>query len=308
MSRSAPVGPELAHVGTALKSEASPKAGSDSLRVLGRAFCGMAARLALAMGLCASLAAQDNYEIQVYGSDTVAPGDTMVELHSNFTADGSTASSQGVHPTKHAFHETLEVTHGFTDWFETGAYVFTSARSPDGWSYVGSHLRPRARAPDSWGWPVGASLSAEVGFQHRSFSADTWTLELRPIIDNPKHGRFYWSLNPSLDLALKGVNRSRGLEFAPNAKLSWDVIKAISVGLEYYGSLGPLSGFDPSSQQQHQLFPSLDLNLSPEWEVNLGYGFGLTPSTDHRILKLILGRRFGRSGRGDPGWKGPSRE
>ena len=34
---------------------------------------------------------QDNYEIQVYGSDTVAPQTTMLELHSNFTADGSKA-------------------------------------------------------------------------------------------------------------------------------------------------------------------------------------------------------------------------
>jgi hypothetical protein len=33
--------------------------------------------------------AQDNYEIQVYGSDLVNPKHTMVELHSNFTIDGS---------------------------------------------------------------------------------------------------------------------------------------------------------------------------------------------------------------------------
>ena len=33
--------------------------------------------------------AQDNYEIQVYGSDMVAPAHTMFELHSNFTIDGS---------------------------------------------------------------------------------------------------------------------------------------------------------------------------------------------------------------------------
>ena len=31
--------------------------------------------------------AQDNYEIQVYGSDLVDPAHTMVELHSNFTID-----------------------------------------------------------------------------------------------------------------------------------------------------------------------------------------------------------------------------
>jgi hypothetical protein len=41
------------------------------------------------MLLAALARAQDNYEIQVYGSDTVSPRRTMVELHSNFTADGS---------------------------------------------------------------------------------------------------------------------------------------------------------------------------------------------------------------------------
>lgn len=35
-----------------------------------------------------SAKAQDNYEIQVYGADTVAPKTLMVELHSNFTIDG----------------------------------------------------------------------------------------------------------------------------------------------------------------------------------------------------------------------------
>src|SRR5690349_14935791 len=34
--------------------------------------------------------AQDNYEIQVYGSELVPRGRTMVELHSNFTVSGTT--------------------------------------------------------------------------------------------------------------------------------------------------------------------------------------------------------------------------
>ena len=46
--------------------------------------------------------AQDNYEIQVYGSDLIDPGHTMVELHSNFTIDGSKAIVDGVYPTNHA--------------------------------------------------------------------------------------------------------------------------------------------------------------------------------------------------------------
>lgn len=38
------------------------------------------------------------------------------------------------------------------------------------------------------------------------------------------------------------------------------------------------------------LFPALDFNLGPEWELN--FGVGVTHSTDHLIVKMILGRRF----------------
>src|SRR5713226_7627845 len=46
--------------------------------------------------LAAPAAAQDNYEIQVYGAETVAPRHTMVELHSNFTIQVSKTVQDGV--------------------------------------------------------------------------------------------------------------------------------------------------------------------------------------------------------------------
>src|SRR5256885_8098698 len=87
--------------------------------------------------LCIPAAAQENYEIQVYGYDTVAPGHTMVELHSNFTVDGSKTVVDGVQPTNHATHETVEITQGFSDWFETGFYIFTTIQPKGGWEWVG---------------------------------------------------------------------------------------------------------------------------------------------------------------------------
>jgi len=81
--------------------------------------------------------AQDNYEIQVYESDLVDPAHTMVELHSNFTIDGSKTIVDGVYPTNHAEHETVEITHGFNDWFECGFYIFTSITEGQGWQWVG---------------------------------------------------------------------------------------------------------------------------------------------------------------------------
>jgi hypothetical protein len=78
--------------------------------------------------------AQGNYEIQVYGSDTVPPGSTMVELHSNFTVSGSKTPIDGTYPTNQQEHETVEITQGWNSWFETGFYIFTSA-GPNGQGY-----------------------------------------------------------------------------------------------------------------------------------------------------------------------------
>lgn len=86
------------------------------------------ARLQILFYFCFAglLFAQGNYEVQVYGSDTVAPWATMVELHSNFTAIGSKTMTDRTYPTNHQEHETVEITQGWNDWFETGFYIFTN--------------------------------------------------------------------------------------------------------------------------------------------------------------------------------------
>jgi hypothetical protein len=251
----------------------------------------------LALGNLRLARAQDNYEIQVYGSDTVAPKTTMLELHSNFTAEGSLPvpgslfTAEGVYPTNHAEHETVEITQGVNNWSEVGFYIFTSARSGDGWQWVGDHIRPRVRAPDSWRWPVGVSLSMEFGYQRARFDQDTWTLELRPIVDK-LIGRWYFTVNPALERSFHGPSVSQGVGFSPSAKFSYDFNKYISGGLEYYAAYGGITGVLPLREQEQQFFPTIDLNLSPAWEINFGVGIGATANTDHLIIKGILGRRF----------------
>ena len=240
---------------------------------------------------CAPLVSQENYEIQVYPYETIAPHRTMVELHSNFTFQGTKTSEDGLYPTNHQLHETIEITHGFTDWFETGFYIFTSAQSQTGWDFVGTHIRPRFRVPESWKWPVGISISNEIGYQRRQFSTSLWDWEIRHIIDK-EIGRWYLSFNPTFGRALQGPDTKRGFEFSPNFKIGYDVTKKVNAGFEYYGSLGPVTGFDRLHDQQQQIIPVVDLNLSPNWEFNFGVGVGMTQGTDHLLVKMILGYRF----------------
>ena len=248
-------------------------------------------RLCLLLLWIGTAYAQDNYEVQVYGSETTPPGKTMLEFHTNLTISGAKDRVGPVLPTQHAIHETVEVTHGFNDWFETGFYLFTSYNPGYGWQWVGDHIRPRVRVPPSWQWPVGVSLSTEIGYQRAAFSADTWTWEIRPIIDK-EIGKTYLSFNPTVDRSFHGPGIREGVSFSPNFKVGYNVTKKIQAGFEYYGAFGPVTGFDPFRDQSQQFIPAIDIDFGPNWEFNFGVGVGVTQSTDHLLVKMIIGRRF----------------
>lgn len=238
-----------------------------------------------------AVTAQENYEIQVYSAPTMLKGQTIFELHSNFTFNGGKSIVKDVLPSYHALHETVEITHGITDNFELGIYLFTNHTPNYGWKLVGTHIRPRIAAPAKWKLPVGLSLSAEIGWQIKEYSAETFSMEIRPIIDKTI-GKLYLSLNPVLGIAFQGVEEPSAPAFAPNFKASYAVSPKVSLGAEYYGDLGPLNEFEKLPQQNHAIFLVADLYVDPKWEINFGPGFGLTDATDGLVLKLLLGRRI----------------
>lgn len=233
--------------------------------------------------------AQDNYEIQVYSSPTQTKGTTMFELHINYTFNGQKYIKDGVRPSEHALHETLEITQGVSDNFEIGFYFFTNYTSPYGYKYVGSHIRPRVQVPEKWHWPVGVSLSTEFGFQSSDYSDQTWNIEIRPIVDK-QINNLYVSFNPTFGIGLnKGADHRP--TFEPNLKGSYSFNK-VALGFEYYGDLGPVTDIPSINQQNHALFLAADLDLDPRWEINFGPGWGLTQATDAFVFKIIIGRRI----------------
>jgi hypothetical protein len=234
--------------------------------------------------------AQENYEIQVYASPTMDKGNTIFELHSNFTFDGEKMIKDGVRPPYHSLHETLEITHGITENFELGFYLFTNYTSPYGYRVIGTHIRPRVSVPEKWKWPVGVSLSAEFGYQEKEYSADTWNIEIRPIVDK-QFKNFYIAFNPTFGIGLNGASNDHTPTFEPNVKASY-TIKKVALGFEYYGDMGPVNDMPKVSEQGHALFVVADLYVDPKWEVNVGPGWGLTPGTDGFLFKLLVGRRI----------------
>jgi hypothetical protein len=236
--------------------------------------------------------AQDLFEIQVYPYETVEPHRTMVELHTNYFAKGTKSALGDEFPLNHQAHLTLEVTHGITKYFELAGYLVTAAHVPnEGGKFAGARIRPRVRFPESSNFPFNVSLSFELGFNQARFEANTRTLEIRPILER-QQGRLYLSINPDLSKALKGPDSHAGLEFEPGVKLSWDVTRKVAAGVEYYGATGSLTDAEPAADQRHMIFPTLDLNVSPDWELNFGVGRGLTHASEKWVIKSIVGYRF----------------
>jgi len=235
-----------------------------------------------------SVAAQENYEIQVYASPTMTKGSSIIELHSNFTFSGGKNSIERVVPTHHSLHETTEITHGITENFEVGFYLFTNYTKHYGYEIVGTHIRPRLSVPKKWHWPVGASLSTEFGYQRREYSSDTWNIEVRPIIDK-QFKSFYVAFNPTLGISLKPDSNRHTPAFEPTLKASYNFNK-IAVGIEYYADIGQINDIPKFSEQDHTLFVVADLYINPRWEINFGPGVGLTKKTDDLIFKILIGR------------------
>jgi len=236
--------------------------------------------------------AQDIFEIQVYEYETVKKGRWNLETHFNHITRGPRTWDGRVAPTNHLFHVTFEMTRGLTDHFELAGYLLQAQRPGGGWEYAGTRVRPRFRAPERWRLPVDLSLSFEVGFPRLPYDANSATLELRPIIDK-KLRRWRLTFNPVVGRALRGPDTKEGFDFEPGAKIAYFLKPGrLHIGMEYYGSTGPITNFHSPADQVHLLFPSADLFFSEDTMLNLGVGYGLTRAGERLILKSRLGYRF----------------
>jgi len=235
-----------------------------------------------------TLFAQADNEIQVYASPTIGEKRTIAELHNNYTFKGS---KNLVDPKSARWlNHTLEITHGLAKNIEIGFYTFITL-SPDGkYQYLGNQIRPRVTAPERWNLPFGASLSAEFGrFRDNILIPFYWQGEIRPIIDKTI-GNVYAALNPNIDFVVSGPRKQWG--FSPQFKTYYNIKQKAGIGLEYYSGLGSFDNFLPIKQQEHLLGPMFDLLAYPDWELQTGFLFGLTPNSNQSIFKLLVGRRY----------------
>ena len=235
-------------------------------------------------------AAQQGYEFEVYDTQIKKPGTTELELNTNFVASGPKRVDTGLFPTNHMLRTSFEIGAGLTNWLEGSVYLLAVQRPNAGASYVGNRVRITAVAPADWNLPVEFGLTQEVGYARPGFAENRWTYELSPMI-----AKTWRSLalvaNPAFERSLAGP-AAHPIEFEPRGRISYGFGNEGSLPIEYYSSLGPASGFDPRSEQKHQLFVAAEKELSTRWELAASFGRGLSASSDRSVIATRIEYRI----------------
>lgn len=239
--------------------------------------------------------AQDIFEIQVYEWETVPRNKWSLETHINFIAKGTKEFDGSAAATHHQGHLTFELTRGITEHFEVAGYLVLAVRPEGGFEFAGTRIRPRFSVPKEWGLPLDVGLSIELGFPRPLYEPNSVTLELRPVLEK-SFGQWQLDFNPTVGRALSGRDTGRGFEFEPQAKiarfLKLPENRKLGLGLEYYGSLGSITNFEPVHDQVHIFVPSADIYFSDKTVWNLGLGWGATAAGERLIFKMRIGHEF----------------
>jgi hypothetical protein len=224
-------------------------------------------------------------EIQVYDAEITAAGKFNLTWHNNYTPSGRTQPtfSGGVVP-NHALNGVPEWAYGVTDWFEAGTYLPVYTLANDGRALFDSvKLRALFVVPDAHDRTLFYGLNFELSYNTPHWEPSRFSGEMRPII-GAHLGRFDLIANPILDTDFNGVGR---LDFAPAARVAYNVSKKLAVAIENYSDFGPLQHFKAASAQSQTLFGVLNYGDASNG-IEFGIGKGLTRATDSLVLKLML--------------------
>jgi len=242
------------------------------------------AMVVLACFASRSLSAQEHFEIAVYPYATAHRGEWELEGHLNFASRGTSGFAGTVAPTQGQWRFAAEVTRGITDHWEIAGYVLGAQVPGMGLEYAGWRLRSRMRAPESWRLPVNVAFSAEYETTRPAFSDSPRTAELTAIFER-RFGSVQLLADPTFERDLVGAGHE--WEFEPRARLGADVSKAVTLGLEWFGSFSDVT-------QRHQFYPTADLRLGDHMTLHVGVGFGGMSAGDRLVFKTAFEMPLGR--------------
>jgi hypothetical protein len=226
-------------------------------------------------------------EIQVYNGGLAEKGKFNLTWHNNFTPDGiKTPAFPGALVADKSFNGVTEWAYGVTNWFEAGLYLPLYSHDKNvGGTIDGFKLRALFAVPHADDRKFFYGVNFEFSINSRHWDESRFTSEVRPIIGWHLHPVDI-IINPILDTSYDGV---KNLDFAPAARVAYNVTPKWAIAAEEYADYGPLRQFNSGNEQGHQLYGVV--NHSTKFlDIEAGVGVGLTSATDKLTFKLILSR------------------
>ena len=250
------------------------------------AACVLAATAVTTLATAAPALAQTD-EIQVYTASIADKGVFNLTLHNNFTPNGQKEPAfPGAVTADKSWNGVPEWAYGVTSWFEAGLYMPLYSRDKDmGWGLDGFKLRSLFVVPNADDRKFVYGANFEFSVNSKRWDTNRFSSEVRPIV-----GWHFTNIdlivNPILDTEYDGFSN---LDFAPSARVAYNLSKTAAIAIEHYADFGPIKGFLPTSQQAHQLYGVVDKTVG-NLDIEFGVGFGLTDASDKVTIKLILSR------------------
>jgi hypothetical protein len=244
--------------------------------------------IAIALAMTSGFAVAQTDEIQVYDANIAEPGKFNLMVHDNFTPNGrKTPAYPGAVISNHALVGVAEFAYGVTPWLEQGLYLPLYSHSQNlGATYNGFKIRELFVMPHAEDHTFFYGLNFEFSVNQKQWDQRRITSELRPIIGWHLHPVDI-IVNPIMDTAyLHGV---KGLDFAPEIRIAYNLSKTWAVAAEEYADLGQFRDIAPLSEQTHQMWAVVDKS-NKILNIEAGVGFGLTSASDKVTIKLMLSR------------------
>jgi hypothetical protein len=223
-------------------------------------------------------------EIQVYNAEIAKVGQWTLQHHFNYTINGRKEPdfTGGLIPHR-ALNGTPELAYGVTDWYELGLYVPYAVDQNGQVLSNGVKIRHLFVSPNAEKRNFFYGINFEFSYSTPRFSETKWNVEIRPIF-GIRSGDYEFIVNPIVDL---GIGSLGDAEFLPAVRVARKFGDDFSFGVEYYTALGPIGGFLPFNEQQHNIYAVVDFKAG-RFDVDAGLGYGLTGGSDRLMAKMIL--------------------
>jgi len=199
------------------------------------------------------------------------------------------ATSAGTFPRQHLLRHTAELAYGLTDRWWVEAYADFEQPTKSGseqTTFIGQRYETVYRFLDRHDFWPAAALYVEYKIPQRRFQHNDeveWKLLLESRVRD-----FMVRLNPVWEREFNDASRVR---FGYENGWYWFASPKVRLGVEGFGTFGPIGSFPTTNAQSHSWGPAVKFKIGPVgWD--LGMQFGWTQASDYVVFKSILDFEF----------------